>query len=737
MTRFLIYLSSLIAVATCWFPLVSRCRGERTAPIDYFGIPVQNYAVMNLSAAKPSGSEVDDIALDDSGNAAFGYKTAGADGDDTETLQIQKWKNGQLTEGAKFRVAGSIRVNGSWSWENDRPNAYVSLRRVRLLADGTVYGDIGWAIYTNVYTLPGHGSCFRCELTPTGGALPPLFLGSYADVYLQSNSGYSFTEDSAYPNGPRLAAVSTGGKTAGTFGFFNKMKSRPPMLPAPPGGNSSVSGSGTNPVTWVGDKIFDDRTYVNSQWDPNAGPYGQIVGQQACVPDIPSGDFVNKYFSPIYINDNGWAVGENDQRDSNEVGSNYTYDAEQNTITPLEGRGTALNNNNDILAQAGNSYLIEKGQVAVKKHFLADGHGDPGLIPADFQSQIRSVYPYLMSNRITGVDPAINPSQPILSIIFMAKVRRSAREDKWEDGNLLLRKFSDGSTDLHEIAGLENKWVTGINTSGVIAAIGDPDGDTGPTAVRDALLLVPVEVKINGTPKIGTATNLFSAWPSQASIVKIIFPPGWQQPDTYPPDFIRWSIPQMSVASNTIEQRVSWETVGLKEIIISIGAKVFTVYINVPDTGKYTEKQMAVLFPGAAGNIFQLHGEAETFANLFPNPKKDAMRHTYWNALSVSSGWSAAIVLAITTGHEYVNHLRDGQAAFSSTMDLHNNELGATINHNSSSGLPDREAIKFQVNEFYARGRMFIWEVPPGAPDLSEASSEGILINSNLERIFP
>ena len=68
-------------------------------------------------------------------------------------------------------------------------------------------------------------------------------------------------------------------------------------------------------------------------------------------------------------------------------------------------------------------------------------------------------------------------------------------------------------------------------------------------------------------------------------------------------------------------------------------------------------------------------------------------------------------------------------------MDLQNNAVGMTVNH-QVNGLPDRTAIKSELEQRYSSGEMYIWEVPRGAASQSQRDSEGILIRSNKTRIY-
>ncbi len=108
-------------------------------------------------------------------------------------------------------------------------------------------------------------------------------------------------------------------------------------------------------------------------------------------------------------------------------------------------------------------------------------------------------------------------------------------------------------------------------------------------------------------------------------------------------------------------------------------------------------------------------GENGNFGNV---PCKDAIRHSYWNALCASDALvSNQATLFVTTAHEYNNkwgintigNRADAQQAFNSTMDLHNNALGRATVH-SILGIPNGPAILVDLMQKYAAGVCWIWD---------------------------
>jgi hypothetical protein len=275
------------------------------------------------------------------------------------------------------------------------------------------------------------------------------------------------------------------------------------------------------------------------------------------------------------------------------------------------------------------------------------------------------------------------------------------------------------------------------------------------TRATAAGALLPVDIKVhqtqngpqgsapkyNNAPKDYMASNLFSVWPNEAAIVKVKLPAPFGQQQNLPPNLIKWEVPGHNIADNTLEATLSWPLSfggNLKEVKITIGGSLYKVHIKVQGVGIISEVEAAVLVPNASPIMLAYKSESETYAHSTYGitPKADAIRHGYWCSLSVSTfPVTAGDVDIISTAHEYRNRYSDNQQAFNSTMDLQNNAVGATVNH-QVNGLPDRTAIKSELEQRYSSGEMYIWEVPRGAASQSQRDSEGILIKSNKTRIY-
>jgi hypothetical protein len=241
------------------------------------------------------------------------------------------------------------------------------------------------------------------------------------------------------------------------------------------------TGVGTPTTTSGGSFIFHAGNYTEFS---SSTPDGAVPSNVTMQPDD---------FAPTAVNTSGYAIGYSGSE-------NLLWDTSD--LLSLPGEASVLNDDNDI-AGSGNrnqstsrwegAYLMEQGDADSVEYFLKNGN-DPGLIPTKLQSQIRNIQPFLISNRLANA----TGTQPVLHILFTADTRRSAANDTWESATFLLRILADGTTDLQEITGLDKYSLKSVNQYGIIAALADPTGDTGPTATYHAMLLIPAELSVDG-----------------------------------------------------------------------------------------------------------------------------------------------------------------------------------------------------------------------------------------------
>ncbi len=248
--------------------------------------------------------------------------------------------------------------------------------------------------------------------------------------------------------------------------------------------------------------------------------------------------------------------------------------------------------------------------------------------------------------------------------------------------------------------------------------------------------------KYNESPSLGSVSNLLSVWANEEIILKIKLPAPFDQQENLPPNLIKWNVPDHNFPDNTLEASMNWNSNPLnimgdtKLVVINIGGNDFEVRIRIENVGILPEAVAGALRPIASSVMLARINEARSYVASFPDgPKKDAIRHSYWCSLSVSTfSVTATDVSVISTAHEYDNR-SGGQQAYNGTMDLYNNSVGITINR-QVNGLPDNGAIKQNLEQLYTAGEMYVWEVPLKADSESAEDSEGILIKSNGNRIY-
>ena len=244
--------------------------------------------------------------------------------------------------------------------------------------------------------------------------------------------------------------------------------------------------------------------------------------------------------------------------------------------------------------------------------------------------------------------------------------------------------------------------------------------------------------KYNGTPRNGSANNLFSTWPGELLRMNVVLPPSFDT-NNLPQGAIVWTASNgESIQDNSLSHTFNWSSTGIKTVTIDfphwdVSRKI--IHVDVPDVGNMSETAATMLLslanPNAITSINQARSEALASAAVYGiTPLGDAFRHAYWTAYSASDIWvSEQEILFFSTAHEHSNRAT-GQQAFNTTMDLHNNGVGAAININNGF-IPDANAIRAAVLQRYENGDLWIWR-----GDGAQETSEGVLIRSNGRKIF-
>lgn len=251
----------------------------------------------------------------------------------------------------------------------------------------------------------------------------------------------------------------------------------------------------------------------------------------------------------------------------------------------------------------------------------------------------------------------------------------------------------------------------------------------------------------HGTPAKSSIDNLIAVWPGEWLQLAVTIQ-GNQLP-------ITWTAQGFTIPNGSISHLFKWNEgdYGLKTIHIQVGGQSFTVKIEVPNVGPAREEIVAGQIGFESAGVIKKYSDlSRSYVdnNLGPDetPLKNAIRHSYWNALCASDHeLPINDVIRQTTAHEYNNRYGLGTAfnaigiplqidtpvmpAFDSAIDLHNNAVGRTVIHkvrptiDHPDGFPDARAILADLYGKYANG--ILW---------SDYEGEGIIVKSNGRKIY-
>jgi hypothetical protein len=142
-------------------------------------------------------------------------------------------------------------------------------------------------------------------------------------------------------------------------------------------------------------------------------------------------------------------------------------------------RPVALNDQYDVLCAAD---LCTNGVTSGTNTTLA------GKVPAAFAAEVQNLKGVAVSNRNT----AATGQQPLLNVVASGNIDRSGKGTNWQPTQFLFQELANNTWTASEIPNSVGLQVKAINSSGVIAAIGNPPGSTGGNGLH-ALLLLPVQ----------------------------------------------------------------------------------------------------------------------------------------------------------------------------------------------------------------------------------------------------
>ena len=455
----------------------------------FYAIPVQNYALLDVSGNDPANSPVSGIGLRDDNQLSFSVYKADTAAGYGGTYSVTKWLNGTSTAGETLKT--DERLSSTYD-----PNLQATVITHEITrdvlayflprsADGALCGNMG-EYYKGQVDFYGDGSYLWVITSEQGGAfseagagpsLAPPFMGPNPPMYDQAapiSAYYTQLIGSSY-SGASLYEVVGYGDPNGN-GYTHQVYG---VLICPPSGPATLFYHyPTTAASGADLHVVNQAGYMAGSWD----------------------------WTYNLVNSAGWAVVDEQSR--------LLWNG--SSLTPLADEVLCINEGNDVLignqdqAHPEHLGLLRKGGSLVPFY---DAGGAAGLIPAQFQKEV-VLAPLTMSNRLNL--PA-TPVQPVLQILCVGSIQRAS--GAWEGAYLMLRELSDGTTDLHELtlpATYGYNDVNRVNAQGVIAALGGPYGANGTYAANHALLFVPLDIEPDDAYAGGGTTTQTNAVGSQA-----------------------------------------------------------------------------------------------------------------------------------------------------------------------------------------------------------------------------
>ena len=339
--------------------------------------------------------------------------------------------------------------------------------------------------------------------------------------------------------------------------------------------------------------------------------------------------------------------------------------------------------------------------------------------------------------------------------------------DVWRNGkdDDFTAKISipDGSTfdgvNVQTAIGILGGNVTGSSASVGASAGGLSNAAATAVGVKRANILLPVEVRIvqyedgpHGSkpmysipkPDYGDPVGeLFSLWPNEKATFEIGAPLGFLIDSSgFKSGSVKWSADDITMKNDTAYFDVQWSTSGMKQVHLEFGSLKLDLHVSIPNTGSLDLSQNVVddqplirqigldvyVNIGLIGNRAQQAVAVRYFAK--PGTKQDAIRHSTWNACSAVS-YGKFKTLLVTTANEYHGQHSDKALASNTTMDLHNNEVGATAGdaHFNTLPLKSMDELIREMETKFSNGDLWAW-TPPNADVFFH---DNILRKSNME----
>ena len=407
------------------------CLADKQAKIPKFEPPVQNYAVIDISGTKAT-SPVTMIALNDDNHAAFGFGTGDAVPNVASytTYQVYTWSNGTSTPlepvtWVHFGGYDSISHTSSWSVANPE----------WLTPSGAVYANgFNVDVFDNGGEMRFSADMIGCPDLPN----PPYGTSSNSHGTQYYRNWIGCVSDRGYVGGGGVSSLPDGSQPWGCYYGFIK----------------DLDGKFT---------LFRDANSITNGWSNEPRPVeGKVI--------------VNaNTFYPGKVNNRGQAIGYADSS-----GPCVFWDG--TNLMPIgKGEATDLNDQGQVILQDNTGDSLASYEGAFWENGPTTILRDK--LPIWFQPQDWNIQPTAISNQVKPV-----PQFPGDSTLYIL-----ANADGIDVGayrKILWTRDNNGKWSFANVAlpaGTTIDWFGPINSSGVIAAIGNGG---------HALLLFPINLDI-------------------------------------------------------------------------------------------------------------------------------------------------------------------------------------------------------------------------------------------------
>jgi hypothetical protein len=431
------------------FPLLLVGAGASAAPPGGAGqpsqfavppLPVQNYAVIDLSGSTITTQPIKTVALDESNNVAFAYSVG-----DAEVLDAQGHPDTiPATDAYAYKwVNGSATLSAHTTQTSSGPGGVTYNRSMYFTpAYNLLNLDALGCIYLGVLAQQTSNDANGNPVTSTLWSALCQISGDVA------NPPYSET-----PLSPPDPPLNDGGLTDNFF-FLN-----------PDGGNANAycvgAVGGINVTNGYCQLIYSQGSFTIFDFTDDIGIPPTVTGNNA----ISEADFW-----PTMCNAHGQAIDNIDD---------LLWDGTGVQTPP--SRPVALNDQGDVICTAD---VCANGATQNTNTTLA------GKVPAPYASEIQNLAGVAVGDRNT----AATGQQPLLNLVASGNIDRSGKGTSWQPTQFLFQELADSTWTMGEISNSAGLQIKAINSSGVIVAIGNPPGNTNPIPVQHALLLLPAQV---------------------------------------------------------------------------------------------------------------------------------------------------------------------------------------------------------------------------------------------------